>query len=394
MVVGLFNDSFPPVMDGVARVFLNYASELKKLGDRSIAITLKIPGMKKEDYDFEVMSFNSYPAPGRREYRWGLGFMDPRFWNKVKDIPFDIVHTHCPFSSHLVARALANKHDIPLITTFHTKYRDDFLAVVKNSALVDNVVIKSIISTYEHTDEVWTVNEASIETLREYGFKGKVVVMENGCDIEPSERTEAVAKRVRERYRLNDMAPIFAYIGQHTHQKNVFMLIDALKLLTDKGIAFHMLFLGDGPQKEEMRDAAEGYGLLDKIHFLGIVRDRELLKDIYLSSYAVLFPSLYDTSSLVPREAAACRCPTVFVKGSSTAQGIEHGAQGFLAGNTPESYASVLQKIVQDPQLRDTVGENARQALYVPWSEAVKKARERYLYIIDKKKYGRRSYEI
>ena len=35
----LLNDSFPPLIDGVANTVVNYAQELTKLGDRAIVVT-------------------------------------------------------------------------------------------------------------------------------------------------------------------------------------------------------------------------------------------------------------------------------------------------------------------------------------------------------------------
>ena len=35
----LLNDSFPPLIDGVANTVVNYARELTKLGDRAIVVT-------------------------------------------------------------------------------------------------------------------------------------------------------------------------------------------------------------------------------------------------------------------------------------------------------------------------------------------------------------------
>lgn len=35
----LLNDSFPPLIDGVANTVVNYAQELTKLGDQAIVVT-------------------------------------------------------------------------------------------------------------------------------------------------------------------------------------------------------------------------------------------------------------------------------------------------------------------------------------------------------------------
>ncbi len=72
----------------------------------------------------------------------------------------------------------------------------------------------------------------------------------------------------------------------------------------------------------------------------------------------MLFPSTYDTSSLVPKEAAACGCPTVFVKGSSIAQGITH-ENGFLIEDTAQSLADAAAYIAQNPDKAKKVGNQS-----------------------------------
>lgn len=383
MVIGQFNDSFPPVMDGVARVCINYASELVKLGHRCVVVTPKNPQTQGE-FPFELMRFKSFSAPRRNEYRWGLGTLDRTFWKEVRQVPFDILHTHCPFSTHLVAKSLARRRGIPLISTFHSKYRDDFRQALKSHLLAEGVV-KYIVSAYEKVDEVWTVNEASVETLRSYGYAGEVYIVENGCDIQPALPTPALAQSVRQRFSLPD-APLLLYIGQHTLQKNMPMLLDALGLLRASGAKFAMLFVGDGPLRADMQKQVQQQGLSDCVAFAGIQRDRALIRDIYLASELMLFPSLYDTSSLVPREAAACHCPTLFVRGSSTAQGIVDGQQGFLAEGDAPAFARRLQELLGDKALRQRVAQAAREQLYRPWSAAVQKAQERYAYWVERNK--------
>ena len=119
--------------------------------------------------------------------------------------------------------------------------------------------------------------------------------------------------------------------------------------------------------------------------FTGKIHDRDTIAKIYLRSSAMLFPSLYDTSSLVPKEAAACGCPTVFVKGASTSQGITE-QNGFLIENASESLADTVRRIIHDPGMAKQVGEKARKTVYRSWDDAVKVAYDRYLYLIDVKK--------
>ena len=383
ITIGQFNESFPPIVDGVANVVKNYAYWMNKKYGSCCVVTPDHPDAV-DDYDYPVYRYSSVKVPTRHEYRFGLPQMQTSFWLDLKKIPFDIVHAHCPFSSGFAAKSIVRKRDIPLVATFHSKYKDDFKAALKSDKIVEGV-LQMIAAFYESADEVWTVNDASVETLREYGYRGDVYIMENGCDIDIRYRSLQTDEMINSRFGLDADTPLFMYIGQHIWQKNLKMVIEALGQLHMGGERFHMLFVGDGPRRADMERMVSELGMNDKVTFAGRIQDREMVANIYLRSSAMLFPSLYDTSSLVPREAAACGCPTVFVRGSSTSQGVTD-ENGFLIQNNAASLAEAIRFIIHNPDKAREAGEAARSTLYRSWENAIDVAYQRYLYLIDLKK--------
>jgi len=385
MVIGQFNDSFPPVMDGVANVVINYCSILNKdYGDCRMVIP-RNPYTNGE-FPFEVLSFKSYAVPFRKEYRWGLGRLDNKFWAQVSKIPFDIVHAHSPFSTGILARQIARNAGIPLVATLHSKYKEDFKRILKSCKLVDSLVIKNIVRFYDAADDVWTVNESAIDTLREYGYKGEVFVMNNGSDIPITERDDQTRLSIMKKFGFNADMPLFAYVGQHIPQKNISLIIYSLDILNRQGIDFNMLFIGEGSAREWYMNLAKRLGLNKKIHFAGRIDDRDMLRKVYASADAILFPSLYDTSSLVAKEASSCLCPTVFVEGSTTSQGVIDCKNGFLAKNEKGDFAEKIKQIISTDGLALKAGYGARDTLYVSWIDIVNKVYDRYNYLIERRK--------
>ena len=57
--------------------------------------------------------------------------------------------------------------------------------------------------------------------------------------------------------------------------------------------------------------------------------DRELLKSIYYRATLFLFPSLFDSSSLVQIEAASQETPTIFIEGSVTSDTVDSLCKNF-----------------------------------------------------------------
>ena len=62
---------------------------------------------------------------------------------------------------------------MPFIATFHSKYRDDFERSVHNKSIA-NLMVKRIVQFSESADEVWIPQASVEETIREYGYKGKI----------------------------------------------------------------------------------------------------------------------------------------------------------------------------------------------------------------------------
>jgi hypothetical protein len=79
-----------------------------------------------------VLRYKSIPLPKRKPYRLGVPQFDFSFLKMINKIPFDLVHAHCPFSSGKLALNLSKKLNIPSIITFHSKFYDDFINIVKS----------------------------------------------------------------------------------------------------------------------------------------------------------------------------------------------------------------------------------------------------------------------
>ena len=72
------------------------------------------------------------------------------------------------------------------------------------------------------------------------------------------------------------------------------------------------------------------------------VYDRSLVRTFFSRANLFLFPSVYDTSGLVVKEAAACACPSLLIKDSAAAEGVEDGFSGLLADENIQSCANTI----------------------------------------------------
>ena len=376
--VGLFNDCFPPVMDGVSVCVSNYAYWMQKMVGDVAVVTPNVPGADYSVHDFDVIDFLSVPVPFRKPYVTGVAEMDPSFLRKIVKSRFKIVHAHSPFGTGLAAQRVAKLQNIPCVATFHSKYRDDFSRVIPEKKVVD-LIIKKIIDFYNHADQVWVPQASVEEVIREYGYKGKVEVVDNGSDL-CADYPDKYFVEARESMGIGKDEFVLLFVGQHIWEKNVRFIIDALETIKDQ--QFRMFFVGTGYAAEEMKALVSEKGLDRQVTFIGNITERERIKRFYAAADLFLFPSLYDNAPLVVREAAALHTPAVMVRGATASTILTDGQDGFLIDNDLQSFEAKLRELIADPARVHRVGAQAAHSIVRSWEDVVGEVLDRYNAII------------
>ena len=379
--VGLFNESFPPVMDGVAVCVENYARWIQeKVGGVSVVTPRKL-NANYGQYPYEVLDYASVPVPFRHPYVTGIAQSDPLLRAKLYRRRFKIVHAHSPFSAGLMALQVAKTQHIPLVATFHSKFKDDFREVIPSDMVVDQA-IKIVMEFFDRADEVWVPQASVEEVIREYGFKGHVEVVDNGSDL-VADYSDAYFEEARKALGIAPGEFVFLFVGQHIWQKNVRLVIDALEKIKD--LPFRMFFVGTGYAAGEMKDLVAQKGLSDKVTFTGMLTEREQVTRYYAAADLFLFPSLYDNAPLVVREAAALHTPAVMVEGSTAAEILRDGENGYLVPNELDAFATRLRQLYRDREQVRRVGLTASRTIVRSWEDVVGEVLDRYDAIIARK---------
>lgn len=370
---GIFNDCFPPVMDGVSVATRNYAYWLHQKGEQVCVVTPSADEYEDRE-PFPVLRYCSIPLIFRNPYRMGLPLFDRHIRKSLNEMAFSLVHAHCPFSSGKLALEQARMRHIPMVATFHSKYRADFERCMPIKAVVD-YLIRDVVDFYNQADEVWIPQASVEETLREYGYRGKIEVVDNGNDFAGT-YSEEECEQVRLQLGLKDNEPLLLFVGQHIYEKNLDFLLRSVALLKD--MPFRMFFIGTGYAASDLQDLARHLGLGDRVSFLGRIIERDQLRRYYLAADLFLFPSRYDNAPLVVREAAALHTPSLMLEGSTASAVIRNGENGFLATENTEEYAGRIRSILQDPDLLARVAQGASDSLARSWEDIAGEVADRY----------------
>lgn len=375
---GIFNDSFPPILDGVTLTVENYVHWLRESDRTPCVVTPWNP--EKGNYPYSVMRYFSLPIRSRRPYRYGYPKLDPFIWRRLRSTDFKILHAHCPFSSGRLAVYVKKRQNVPLVGTFHSKYRSDLQHSFKHMPWCVPIIMKRILDFFNACDEVWIPQAHVEETVRDYGYKGPLTVVENGNDFSGLvENGDLFGYKREARRRLGfPESPInLLFVGQHIWEKGIGMIVDALALLKGR-VDFRMNFVGTGYAAADLRAMVERLGLSREVTFNGVVSDRRSLSDIYAASDLFIFPSFYDNAPLVLREAAAMGTPSILLEGSTASEVVRDGSNGFLAGASPENFAALIEKLSTDRALLKGVAIEARNTLVRSWQDVVGEVIDRY----------------
>ena len=382
MKIALANESFSPQVDGVAICVQNYAKIINAKYGTSYVI---VPKDKNRDLDSFPHAVIEYPASKpviADQYKIGLpiSYKLNKILNKT---PMDLVHSHCPFVSGLLALRVAKKRGLPHISTFHSKYKDDVNHRIKsNFNLPGELVVKYLSAFYDKCDYVWAVSNGTAATLKEYGYKGKITVMPNGCDMPLTYRDAQIRTKIAQEYGLDQDNPIFLFVGRLTYTKNIHLIIKALGALKRRNREFSMLFVGSGEDDQKARKLVSKLNLNSNVKFAGKVMDRQKLRNIYSSSDLFVFPSVYDNAPLVVREAAACGCASLLIRGSNSAEDVIDGENGILTEEKVSDIALGIDDAFYKYDLLK-LGENARNTIYISWDDILEKVTSEYSKIIE-----------
>ncbi len=383
--IGQFTDTFLPIVDGVGRVAYAYADTLSKMGHQVTVVAPMYDTGYQGGFPFQLVDFKGRSFPGFKQYRLGEAVWDSHYRRRMRMISLDLIHSHSPFHSGSEAVRLAYLRKLPLVATFHSKYYDDFLKATKSESIA-KMGTKFVVNFYNRCDEVWTVNKNSADVLRDYGFEGEIQIIPNGATIRsvhPSDIDE-----VSRRWNLgND--PVILFVGQMDWKKNILTVLEACAEMKKAGKTFRLLLAGQGLDMAKIDQKIHDLNIQDRSQMLGHISDTSLLDALYARASIFAFPSLYDTSALVVREAAVMGTPSVMVKGSTAAEIIHDRENGFLCENDAKDLARVITGVLEDPDLLASTGEKARETIPVPWETIMETVVERYTRLVALGKEGK-----
>ena len=377
--IGFFMDDFYPSINGVNIVMDNCARCLSEYGD----VVLVVPYIDRkyiDDFPYKVIR-----VKGLRkkffEHIWPLPTFDFEMKRQLDSEHFDLIHVHSPFIMGRFAVHFARKNNIPVVGTIHTQFGYE-LDRLHLKGICKKIPMDWVIKTFNLCDECFTVNEPIREIFTKLGVSNKFTIVPNATDLTTSETIEEDKAYINKKYDLDEKEPVLLFVGRISIVKNLLFMLDCLKILCDRGVRFQMLFVGPFEDEKIFYKKIRALHLEDHIKVCGAIYDRDLLKKIYVRADLFLFPSYYDTSSLVQVEAASQFTPTVFLENTPTALHVVNDENGFVTPFDKNAYADKIIEVLNDRTLLDHVSRRCHDSLYITWPDVCKTLFENYTRLV------------
>jgi phosphatidylinositol alpha 1,6-mannosyltransferase len=347
MRIAYFTEVLPPFVDGVTHTLTHLKASLVEDGHEFIFLSPVVPGV--DGWRGKVVEIISVPFPFYTKYRVGLpAFHDIR--SALDNFKPDIVHIVSPFFMGMAAYNYAKERGIPAVNSYHTR----FVSYLKYYGF-------SYLEWFGWDYLRWFYNKAamtfvpSTTTIREleaHGFE-RLSLWQRGIDT--SRFSPLFADRNLHEHWSPDGSPVALYAGRLVKEKDIETLISAYQILKSKDIAFKLVFVGDGPLREELASA-----LPDAI--LAGFKSGEDLSRAYASADLFVFPSTTESFGNVVLEAQASGLPCIVASEGGVMDLVRDGETGFQTKPKDAfDLASKMEILLTNEILRNSLSLRARE---------------------------------
>lgn len=172
----------------------------------------------------------------------------------------------------------------------------------------------------------------------------------------------------KEQYKYNIIC-----VGMLYFEKKQDITIQALKKLKEKYVNLKLTIVGDGPERENLKNLVSKLNLVDDIDFKGHIENDKVLK-LMNESYIFIMPSINEGFGIVYLEAMKAKCITIGTKGEGIDGFIKNGKNGFLVNPEIDEIVKLIDEIYSNKYNLDEIRKRAFYGVsQLTWENNAKK---------------------
>ena len=281
------------------------------------------------------------------------------FWNllkrishSIKELKPDVVYITpnakgAPFYKDLIVVMMLKRMGCKVIAHYHNKG-----VASRQDKLLDNLLYRHFFKDLK----VILLSERLYPDIQKYVKRENVYVCPNGIP----ERNE------EQKGRAQNKIPHILFLSNLLIEKGVLVLLDALRILKEKGFPFICDMVGGETAEIDSKcidDEIRGRELQTVVLYYGKRYGAE--KDTFLKNADMfVFPTFYNNECfpLVLLEAMQHGLPIITTDEGGISDIVKDGENGLICEKrNPEDLANAIEKLLKDDNLRSRMGQNGYQ---------------------------------
>ncbi len=263
----------------------------------------------------------------------------------------DVRHLHAHFAHEAtrVAMMASGLTGIPFSFTAHA--RDIYSRDVDAELLRDKVSAAEFVVTVSHYNREW------ITGLIGGPMAQRIRVLYNGVDLDTFAPDGGKARE----------PDLVLGVGRLVEKKGFAHLVEACRILRNRGVRFHCEIVGDGEERRGLERAIRRKGLVEIVRLVG-ARSQEELPALYRRAALVAMPAVVardgnrDALPTVLLEAIATGTPVVASRLTGITEIVDDGENGYLIEpGDAGALANAIERLLAEPKLRERMGAAGRR---------------------------------
>ena len=273
----------------------------------------------------------------------------------IRDLELSLVHSHLWPAARLASVAL-RKTAVPHLVHIH-----DTRPWLAESGLRNRSIRLLTRLAFRRSRCAYVaVSDACRRYTQQYlpWVCGEIPVVHNGFDADAFAAAAGQARRNDTHSDTGEL--VVGSAGRLSPEKGQEHLIQAAALLQERAVPIRLRIAGEGSLRRRCEQLTDSLGLADSVELTGKVHD---MSDFYRSLNVFALPSVAaEGLPMVILEAMAMGLPTVATNVAGTPEVVRDGTDGLLVPPAdPAALADAIQRLAQDPPLRQRLGQSARQ---------------------------------
>lgn len=156
-------------------------------------------------------------------------------------------------------------------------------------------------------------------------------------------------------------------VGRLVEKKGHEYLVDACRILVDRGLELHCMIAGNGPHQKVLEALIDQYGLKDHVTLMGAMNQSQIVElcqtsDIFALACVTAKDGNQDGVPVSLMEAMSCELPVVTTAIAGIPDLVQNRETGFLVRERDSiNLADTLELLIKDEVLCKQLGKNGRQ---------------------------------